>query len=373
MRESNGRKKCIVITNPMIAKNRSAEVTLSKFLRVILPLYDQVQVIGGNLTIESDLGMVEFSSYPISRDSSKLKRILDVGLLQIRMAEKLITSIESNTPVFFWIADKMIFPYLIAKLRGAEVNYFIYGCISNEGRKNLFRKISSVLIRFMAKHADYVCMESPSVINDWPELQVKHKRIIHLYAEMTEIEDFSRRKPIFGMICRLAPGKHVIESIEAFAKIHEEYPQWNLEIIGAGKQEYECKKLIGALSADRYIHMYGWVQHEEIVPISSRWRYLLFPTDAEGLPNALLEIMGQGIPAIVSPVGGIPDVIEDGRNGWFLYKTDPMSIAEKVKEVLREEHYDAIATAAYQTIEKRYTKEAAQRWMRCEIDRRVRG
>ena len=44
-----------IVTNPMIAANRSSEVTLSKFLRVIQPCYEKLVVIGGNLTVESDL------------------------------------------------------------------------------------------------------------------------------------------------------------------------------------------------------------------------------------------------------------------------------------------------------------------------------
>ena len=46
------KKEIIVVTNPMIAANRSAEVTLSKFLRVIKPSVNQIKFIGGNLSIE---------------------------------------------------------------------------------------------------------------------------------------------------------------------------------------------------------------------------------------------------------------------------------------------------------------------------------
>ena len=45
------KKEIIVVTNPMIAANRSAEVTLSKFLRVIKPSVESIQVIGGNLSV----------------------------------------------------------------------------------------------------------------------------------------------------------------------------------------------------------------------------------------------------------------------------------------------------------------------------------
>ena len=61
------KKEIIVVTNPMIAANRSAEVTLSKFLRVIKPSVESIQVIGGNLSVENDLNDIQLISFPITR------------------------------------------------------------------------------------------------------------------------------------------------------------------------------------------------------------------------------------------------------------------------------------------------------------------
>ena len=71
-------KNAFVITNPMIAANRSAEVTLSKFLRVIRLSFDKVTVIGGNLRVEPDLEDVELVSLDIVRSGNKAKRALDI-------------------------------------------------------------------------------------------------------------------------------------------------------------------------------------------------------------------------------------------------------------------------------------------------------
>ena len=76
-------RRAFIITNPMIAANRSAEVTLSKFLRVIGPCYDKVTVIGGNLTVEADLNDVELISFDIVRAGNKIRRALDILGVQI--------------------------------------------------------------------------------------------------------------------------------------------------------------------------------------------------------------------------------------------------------------------------------------------------
>ena len=120
-------KNAYIISNPLIAANRSGEVTLSKFLRVIMPSFERTVVIGGNLSVEPDLREVELHSFDIARADNKIKRALDILLLQLKMSMKVLRYIRKKDTVFFWIGDKMLIPYLAAKGKGAQINYFIYG------------------------------------------------------------------------------------------------------------------------------------------------------------------------------------------------------------------------------------------------------
>ena len=140
-------KKIIVVTNPMIAANRSAEVTLSKFLRVVRPSVGSIQVIGGNLSVEDDLNDIELTSFPIIRQPGRIKRIASVAAIQFKMMASVIRNGKIDQPIYFWIADKMILPYLAAKAKKMEVNYFIYGNVEKEGRKSTFTALSGRLIR----------------------------------------------------------------------------------------------------------------------------------------------------------------------------------------------------------------------------------
>lgn len=362
-------RKAYIITNPMIAANRSAEVTLSKFLRVIRPCYDELIVIGGNLNIESDLDDVQLVTFPIVRAESKVKRTLDIFRIQLLMSNAIRSMIRRDDPVYFWIGDKMIIPFRLLQSIGAEINYFIMGNVSKEGSMNQVKVISNKMARYMAEHADYICMESKSVVDEWPQLKEKQTRIIHLYTERIEMAPYDKRKKTLGMICRLAEGKHVVECIKAMAEVHKNHPDWTLEIVGSGKQQEQCESLICSLGAKDYISLLGWIDHEKIAEATAGWKYLLFPTDTEGMPNGLIEMMGRGVPAIATRVGGIKDIIFEGTNGFLLADNSVEAIIEGIQHILAidESSYLRISENAYQTIAKEFSFESAVKTARSSL------
>ena len=353
-------QQCVVITNPMIAANRSAEVTLSKFLRVITPIYTDITVIGGNISLEGDLGHIQVCSMPIMRSSQKIRRAIDMFKLQFWMAKQVRKRALKDIPVYFWIGDKMILPFWAAKGRKADIRYFIYGNVLKEGHPSLFTKISAKLITYMANHVNSVCVESPEVIQEWQGgICNRNIRQIHLYTQIGDCTAVEERENTIGMLCRLTPGKHVVECIHAFAKVRKTYPEYSLEIIGSGRQEEECRNAIRSLNAENYITMHGWIDHDQVFVKTSKWKYLLFPSDTEGLPNSVLEMMGKGIPVIASAVGGIRDLVVDGQNGWLLDDNTVCGISESLLRAVRSLDYRIISANALQTVKEEYVIDAA--------------
>lgn len=355
-------KECIVITNPMIAANKSAQVTLSKFLRVMSACYRQITVIGGNVTVEPDLDQVTLISVPIQRADNKLRRALDILLLQLKMSRYTAMYTKREIPVYFWMADKMLIPYWTARLKRGDLRFFLYGNVMKEGSPSKFRQLSGKLIAYMANCANSICVESHGVLREWEGmLKPRMIRIIHLYTQTCEaLKDRLPDKKI-GMLCRLTAGKHVLESIRAFVEFHKTHRDYHLEIIGSGKQEEACKALIAECGAAGYIHMLGWIDHEKVMDRTADWQYLLFPTDTEGMPNSVIEMMAIGIPAIASPVGGVSDIVEHGRNGWLIRDTTEADILDALSNALdRTDSYPSMSEAARKEISQRFTLENAR-------------
>lgn len=356
------KRKCIIITNPMIAANKSAQVTLGKFIRVMSACYEEIVVLGGNVSLQDAPENVAIHSVEIRRVGSRIRRMLDLFACQVQVAHELRRCTEQDVPVYFWVADKMLLPFQVARWKKADTRYFLYGNVLKEGKASWLRSLSAQLIIYMARRASSVCVESPGVLREWEGYVALDKaRIIHLYSDPQPFTPISRRQKIIGMLCRLTEGKHVLESIEAFAQFHGQHSGYTLEIVGSGKQEAECRALIARLDAQAYIHMTGWLEHRQIAEHTAAWQYLLFPSDTEGMPNSVIEMMAQGIPAIASPVGGVRDVVRHGENGWLLDGVTASDIhAALCCAAAQDACYPAMAQAARETVEAPYSLHGAR-------------
>src|SRR5207237_10570970 len=83
------------------------------------------------------------------------------------------------------------------------------------------------------------------------------------------------------------------------------------------------------------------------------------PTQLDSLPPAIIEAMSLGIPSVVTPVGGIPTMVEHDRTGLVVPPRDPIALAEGLLRLLREpETASRLGRAARDRYRQRYTTAA---------------
>ena len=113
-------------------------------------------------------------------------------------------------------------------------------------------------------------------------------------------------------------------------------------------------KHAGSGVSDR-VDLPGWIGPEERARTLRTASVFTLPSRDEGLPVALLEAMAYGLPAVVSPVGGIPDAFEDGRHGYFVPPDDPDALADLLGALLADpERARWMGTQARADAERRY-------------------
>lgn len=76
------------------------------------------------------------------------------------------------------------------------------------------------------------------------------------------------------------------------------------------------------------------MNREDIIPHYQKASVLLYPSNSEGLPMGILEAMATGLPVVASNVGGVPDIISDGVDGFLIDGFDIDKWTEKTKLAL---------------------------------------
>ena len=101
-------------------------------------------------------------------------------------------------------------------------------------------------------------------------------------------------------------------------------------LVGNGEDEDALKKLAEQLGVSGRVQFAGPRPHIELPPYLQASDIFVRASLSEGLGNSFLEAMACGLPVIGTPVGGIPDFLEDGITGMMCHPRDPKSIAEAV-------------------------------------------
>jgi glycosyltransferase involved in cell wall biosynthesis len=132
--------------------------------------------------------------------------------------------------------------------------------------------------------------------------------------------------------------KGIFELIEGLAIARQKCPDIVLTLAGSGPDENRLRARIAQLGLTACIHFLGIVTGQEKRNAWEHADLFVFPTYAEGLPYALLESMAARTPPLVSAVGAITDVIEDGEHGFFIALKNPRALAEIIVRLDGERH-----------------------------------
>jgi glycosyltransferase involved in cell wall biosynthesis len=154
---------------------------------------------------------------------------------------------------------------------------------------------------------------------------------------------------------RLAPEKGVDVLIEALARVG---PGAELEVAGDGPERARLEAL-AAERAPGQVRFHGrlpkWrlfelVRSASVVAVPSRWH--------ENQPMAVLEAFACGVPVVTTDLGGLPELVEPGRDGAVVAADDPLALAKALEDLLADPaRAFAFGRAARDKAERRFTPE----------------
>jgi glycosyltransferase involved in cell wall biosynthesis len=138
--------------------------------------------------------------------------------------------------------------------------------------------------------------------------------------------------PIVACIARISEEKGCDIYIRAIAEVLEAGYHAQFLLVGDGPLRKEIEHLKHNLHLDDYIHITGW--REDIYSIIKIVDFLVLPSISEAIGMTILEGFFFGKPTIASRVGGIPEVIQDGKNGLLVPPGDPYKLAQAICNLL---------------------------------------
>ncbi|MCB2227462.1 MAG: glycosyltransferase [Desulfarculaceae bacterium] len=135
---------------------------------------------------------------------------------------------------------------------------------------------------------------------------------------------------------RLHPIKGPDLAVQALTRL----PQVRLVMVGGGAEEPRLRDLAAQLKVAPQIIWAGPQEHRKVPRYLAAADALVLPSRSEGDPNAVLEALGCGRPVVAARVGGVPEVVAEGRTGAMFPPGDPGAMAEAATRVL-ERDWDA--------------------------------
>jgi glycosyltransferase involved in cell wall biosynthesis len=156
------------------------------------------------------------------------------------------------------------------------------------------------------------------------------------FSRQTRSERRDRTVVRIGVVARLAPEKGIPVLLEAFAPLAHERPDLQLVIVGDGRERGELERLAQRLHIEHAVEFLGYQDAVESILVT--FDLFVLPSLTEGIPLALLEAMGAGLPAVATAVGGVPEVIENGVSGVLVPPNDPLALRTAISSLL--EHPD---------------------------------
>jgi glycosyltransferase involved in cell wall biosynthesis len=140
--------------------------------------------------------------------------------------------------------------------------------------------------------------------------------------------------PVIITVAVLRKDKGIQFMLEALPRVLATVPEVRYLVVGGGPYEAELKKLAQNLENSERIIFTG--MRTDIVNLLAISDVFVTPTLDDVLPTVLSEAMASNLPIVASAVGGIPEMVEHGRNGLLVPAADPDALAEACARLLQD-------------------------------------
>lgn len=137
-------------------------------------------------------------------------------------------------------------------------------------------------------------------------------------------------------VANIRPVKNIEMLIQTAAIVCRHAPSARFLLVGGAYEPpylAQVKNLVRALDVSRQVNFAG--PTSQAVSVLKSCDIFFLPSRSEGMSNAILEAMACGLPCVVTEVGGNPELVQDGTNGYLVPVGDPALAARRILSLLQ--------------------------------------
>ena len=340
---------------------------LCNLTRILIGAEKNVIMITGNelKPIFEKYGKIDTIGIPPRESKDPIRRIINYFFIQLFIVKELVRKGKGvNTWVFFIGGETLLLPILYLKMIGkSTILTFPSSAVRtssamNDSLINLTRSLS----RASCQISDKLIVYSNYNIKDYG--LEKYRGKIHIASEHLIKDSFDSRIKYdergmnIGFLGRFSGEKGILQFVAALPAVFKDGKVDKAIIVGDGLLKDEVCKYLTAHGISNKVILMGQLEHDDIPATLSQMRLLVMPSYTEGLPNAMLESMACETPVLITPVGAVPDIIEDGRNGFLLKDNTPDTISEAIINLFdNDQILQNVSKAAKEFVDGRYKLE----------------
>jgi glycosyltransferase involved in cell wall biosynthesis len=361
-------------------ENRSSEY--SKYFAKPVVEHFHIDKAKSNLSFSDKLGIIKNSFYN-KEVYNKLTELLETEkpdlVYVLQYGVKLSTSIfdackDKNLPIVLRLSDfnllcsKNVFyrnGEICTKCINNKFNSLKYKCVHGSLAQSFVYYLTekyNELRKFEDKIDAFITPSKFTKDTIQQSNQFKNSNFYHAPTFIDKAErltkknrDYNTKEIIkFCYVGRIADDKGIDILIEAINKLSDKDLNIQVDIYGDDKNQYAQEQLntVNKLKLQN-IEFKGYVKASTINEVFEKYHYSIIPSKwYDNMPNSLIESSINGIPVIVSSIGSLGELINDGENGFAFENNNPQSLADKIESLflISEDNYNQLSQNSYNWI-----------------------
>jgi glycosyltransferase involved in cell wall biosynthesis len=242
-----------------------------------------------------------------------------------------------------WLKDSYF--VLIGKAFGCHIVLHVHGGNFDE----IYAK-SFVLVQYYTRGVMSLVDAVITVSADWKRrlAGVVPVERLHAFRNCIAVDTFGPRsgqvvaenaKALF--LGRVGQPKGAFDLLEAMSRLKSSGCPLYLWLSGDEERDGDWARAqtrLEELQLENICQVVGIVRGPKKAQLLNEASMFVLPSYYEGLPMALLEALAAGLPVVATPVGGVPEVIKDGYNGFLVHPGDVEALTEKLAILTNDQH-----------------------------------